>query len=216
LTALARIGILRLMRPLVLSIIFAFAAALPVSGDPGVCATSVPVEPFTVNRSDLQRKTSMINLWWTSEERKAMTHEEAVQIRNKQIDDIYLAVESARRKAYADAGCVVESVKRCCSTPGERRTCGMTISPPQNMRFDVSTLENIDDDFDRGGAPSVQRGGDVVYVVKKTGSGCNSAGFRARAVYTDTYINAQVRAELDQVRAVVDPLVNITLDAVAH
>ena len=184
----------------------------PIQAQDGTAPKPTAMKPFAVDKPRLQRQASMINLWWTSAERKAMPIEEAMKLRSKDIDDVYAKIELERRSEYAKIAVVVRNTKRCCSTPGRRRECPMDVAPPKNMRFDVRTLKNIDDDFEK--TPSVQPAGNVTYTVKKTGDGCNTAGFEAEAVFTDDYINNQVKAEVDQVRAIFEPLVTIGINVI--
>ncbi len=186
----------------------------PAVADPSACQRPTSVKPFVLDESGLRRQASFINLWWTSDERKRMTHEEAIAVRKKDIEAIYAAVEAERRAAYANASCLVVHTKKCASTPGKRHTCPMSVSPPANMRFEPSTIQPVDDDFDA--PPTLQSDGTVTYTVKKTGRGSNTAGFQATAVYSQEYIDREVKAALDQVHKVVDPLLDVDLSGVSQ
>lgn len=77
------------------------------------------------------------------------------------------------------------------------------------MSFVPSTLTPIDDDFDV--SPTLLPSGEITYTVKKTGKGSNTAGFRAEAAFTPAYIDGKVKSEVDQVRAILDPMFKVSL-----
>jgi hypothetical protein len=184
------------------AVVLGFAA--PAQADVGACQGSPSVQAFKVDRPTLERKASFINLWWSAGRPADMSFEEAFAVRTKDIENIYSEIETARRDAYSRASCLVVSTKKCASTAGRRHECPMNISPPANMRFEPSTIELIDDDFEV--APTYEASGNITYTVKKTGRGSNTAGFRAIASYTSQYIDQQVANELASVHQILDPL----------
>lgn len=198
-----------------IGLVFAFVIALlvsaPAQADSTGCERALTVTSFSIDAAKLKRQAGFINLWWTSDEARAMPFEQKKARRIADIDEFYGDIASRREAAYAQASCLVVATKKCASSPGHRHSCPMVYDPPANMRFVPSTLKDIDDDFDE--RPHFLPGGAVAFTNKKTGAGSNTDGFQAIAEYRPDYVARQVKAEMDQVHAITDPLFDVGLNA---
>lgn len=188
-----------------LSVISIFALAifpqLSVAAD---CAGGAPqgsVMKLQDIAPELNKKADEINAWW-GEGRAGVDLSQALLQRQEKIDSIYSEIETKRTNYYSSLSCRVESTKKCASTPGKRKTCPMSVSPPTaETEFVASEIKIIGNDFDQ--QPTLA-GGSISYVVKKTGSGSNTGGFSAPIVYKKGKVASLVEAEMVAVKQYFD------------
>ena len=187
------------MKKALFAIVLSFAAldAAPLAAAP--CDGAPPkINRLALNEvaPTLDAKADEINAWWV-EGRNDIELSEAIKQRQQKIDQVYQNLREERRKLYSGLSCEFHSSKRCCSTPGRRRTCPITEEPPSaNVEF--GSLQINGDDFDQ--SPTLS-GRSASYIVKKTGNGCNTGGFSTRVVYRDGAISKFVDEDIELVRA---------------
>lgn len=147
--------------------------------------------------SSLDAKADAINAWWT-QGRDGMDLSEAIMSRQERIDAVYTELAAERTSLYSNLSCNFTSEKRCASTPGRRRQCPMNEEPPSSKtHFDIAKMQVIGNDFDQ--SPTLE-GRSISYIVKKTGGGSNTGGFKAPVVYLEGAVKAFVDEDIEMVR----------------
>lgn len=164
------------------------AAAVECHGEPFV-------EGFKLAdiKVKLDQKADEINAKWVEDSSK-FNSDEALVRRQKRIDQVYNEYTEQRKKAYSEASCTIRSTKKCASTAGRKNFCPIRVDPPSNRTyFDVSKLVLINHQFQV--TPQLS-GTAIIYTVKKTGRGSNTAGFQVPVRYKQTAINSMVNNDI--------------------
>lgn len=160
------------------------------------------------NRRELDSlATTLIGKW--QEDLLTYKPAESAKRHDARVQAVYETYTAARDNAYAATRCVVESVKKCASTPGNTNTCRMVIPAPQNTYFD-SPLEPIGSGHRRNGWPTATADrSHVSYIIGKTGKGSHTGGFRTTVGLKPDYRKLLVEDDMKQIVAYFGPIVVI-------
>lgn len=195
------------MRGGIVLAIIAMALASISKADAAECRGSLtrPAFNLQVEKAELDRRANMIQVDWVTNQSK-MSPQDALQHRVLDIQQLYADIGNTRREIYSGATCSVISSKKCASTPGKKHYCPMSIAPPANTAYDMSSLTVDGKDFDSWPALS---GGDIAYTVKKTGAGSNTAGFHANVRFRSDVVDRWVQEDVTLAKEYLSPAFKI-------
>lgn len=181
-----------------LTVFWSASAAAQCQADPGPAA-------FVMDRDGLGQRATEVNLWYVSADAAALPFDARIAERKKRIEALYAGIRDPRRDAWASARCTVIDTKKCASSTGNTNRCPRNIAPPPDMRFVPESIERVGSGIKAGPAMS---GSNIAYTIGKSGSGSNTGGFKATAVFTQNKVDNQVAAEMKRVEEYVTPILN--------
>jgi len=191
--------------------IIAMALTSTSKADTAECKGSLTRPAFNLQaeKAELDRKADTIQVNWVTNQSK-MSPKDALQQRVLDIQQLYADIGNARREIYSGATCSVISSKKCASTPGKKHYCPMSVAPPANTAYDISSLAVDGKDFDSWPALS---GGEIAYTMKKTGAGSNTGGFHANVKFRSDVVDRWVQEDVMQAKEYLSPA--FKLDSIA-
>lgn len=176
----------------------------PCNGQPPVKAG------FDLQSQKVQLDSTAVRLMakWR-EDLRTLNPVGAAENHNERIAEVYEKFLTDRRVIYMGSRCEVYSVKKCASgVSGKKKLCPMKVMAPEGAWFNYG-LNFIDNDFEEVPVIAVDKMS-VSYIVKKTGKGSNTAGFKAPVGFLPSVVDRYVDTDFAQVHAYFSPLVRIS------